>query len=305
MKIVSLLPSATEIVYALGLQDDLCGVTFECDFPRDTRNKRVVSTTSLPLEADSSPADIDRLVREKVADGEPLYRLDEQAIQEMQPDLILAQDLCRVCAVPSTDVSDALDKLGSTARVISLDPNTLEDILGGIVEVAEVTGVADRARRLVGGLRERVAAVTSIVQELAPVLTLSLEWADPPFVGGHWIPEMVRRAGGIDVLGKEGEPSRRVTWDEVAESAAEAVVYMPCGYFLDDAIEQGRALYEREEFARLPAARSGNVFAVDASAYFSRPGPRIVDGLEILAWTLHLEAFPEPPAGRVARISPS
>lgn len=304
MKIVSLLPSATEIVYSLGLEDSLHGVTFECDFPGEARAKPIISNTSLPLEPGLSAAEIDRLVAAKVAAGEPLYVLDEQRIQELQPDLILAQDLCRVCAVPSGQVTDALDKLGCRADVISLDPSSIDDVLAGIEQVASAARAEDRGRRLVGGLRERIERVRSTAACLPAVPTVAIEWPDPIFVGGHWVPEMIRVAGGRDGLGVEGEPSRRVSWSEISAAAPEVVIYMPCGFFLDDAVHQARRLYEMPHFAGLPAARTGMVFATDASSYFSRPGPRIVDGIEILAWALHPEAFREPPPARVVRVSP-
>lgn len=301
MKILSLLPSATEIVYALDLGDALEGVTHECDHPPEARRKPVVSTTSLPSLDDVAPEEIDGLVSDSLARGEPLYRIDEDLVRAIRPDVILAQDLCRVCAVPSGDVAAALERLGCAAEVVSLDPNSVEDVIAGIETVGAVAGAERRAESVAGRLRDRVAAVEERARDLTPVPTLALEWAEPPFCGGHWVPEMIRLAGGRDVLGKEGAPSRRVTWDEVGASAAEAIVYMPCGYFLDDAVAQAHALLLSERLGSPPAAQ---VYATDASAYFSRPGPRIVDGLEILAWCLHPEAFPEPPPGRAVRIHP-
>jgi iron complex transport system substrate-binding protein len=296
VKILSLLPSATEIVYALGLEDALEGVTHECDHPAGARTKPVVSTTSLPPLDDATPAEIDVLVSDSVARGEPLYRIDEDLVRDIRPDLILAQDLCRVCAVPSGQVADALQMLGSSAQVISLDPHGVDDVIGGIETVGRTTGVPERAAAVAGELRDRVAAVEARARDLRPVRTLALEWPEPAFVGGHWVPEMIRLAGGIDVLGKEGAPSRRATWSEIGESAPEVVVYMPCGYGLPDAEKQARDLRGRGMF------EEARLYATDASSYFSRPGPRIVDGLEILAWCLHPDAFPAPQPGRAARI---
>jgi iron complex transport system substrate-binding protein len=300
VRIVSLLPSATEIVYFLGLEGGLEGVTHECDWPPEAASRPVVSTTSLPLDEAMDAGEIDRIVGEKMALGEPLYQLDEHLIRRIQPELILAQDLCHVCAVPSGQVTDALDKLGCRAEVISLDPSTVEDVLDGIDQVARCTGVDASA---VDGLRGRVDAVRAATESLKPVPTLALEWSDPPFVGGHWVPEMVEIAGGRDVLGSVGKRSERVEWTHIADAAPETIVFMPCGYFLNGTIEQAGGLYDIEAFTSTPAARTGNVFAVDASSFFSRPGPRIVDGIEILAWILHPETFPEPPAGRVARVA--
>ena len=300
MRIVSLLPSATEIVYFLDLDGGLEGVTHECDWPPDATSKPVVSTTSLSLDETMSAGEIDRIVGEKMTLGEPLYRIDEELIRAIQPELILAQDLCHVCAVPSGQVTDALDKLGCDAEVISLDPSTVGDILDGIEQVARRAGGNAVA---VDGLRRRVDAVRVATRSLEPVPTLALEWSDPPFIGGHWVPEMVEIAGGRDDLGSVGKRSERVEWTRIAAAAPETIVFMPCGYVLDDTIEQAQGLYNIEAFASTPAARSGNVFAVDASSYFSRPGPRVVDGIEILAWILHPKVFPEPPGGRAARVA--
>lgn len=300
VKIVSLLPSATEIVYALGLEDELAAVTFECDYPSRARDKPLVSTSSLPPSESASPAEIDAAVGEKMARGEPLYALDDELIRSIRPDLILAQDLCRVCAVPSGDVTEALDKLGCDAQVISLDPATLDDVIAGIEIVGRAADRTQKADALVGELRDRVERVQNRTEGLPRPGTLALEWADPPFVGGHWIPEMVESAGGRNLLGEPGKPSERTTWAAVEQAAPEVIVFMPCGYDLDGAVEQGELLGPVLELASTPAARAGRVYAVDASSFFSRPGPRIVDGLEVLGWILHPDLFPTPESGRVA-----
>ncbi|MGH2748621.1 MAG: cobalamin-binding protein [Actinomycetota bacterium] len=302
MRIVSLLPSATEIVFALGLEDDLAAVTFECDYPSPARDKPVVSTSSLPASESISAAEIDAAVGEKMARGEPLYTLDDELIRSIRPDLILAQDLCRVCAVPSGDVTEALDKLGCDAQVISLDPATIDDVISGIEVVGRATDRIQKADALARELRDRVDRVRTRVDGRPRPKTLALEWADPPFVGGHWIPEMVAIAGGRDALGAPGKPSERTTWAMVERAAPEVVAFMPCGYDLDGAVEQGALLSQVPELASTPAARAGRVYAVDASSFFSRPGPRIVDGLEILAWILHPDLFPTPEPGRVASL---
>ncbi len=302
MKIVSLLPSATEIAYSLGLQDLLCGVSSDCDYPPEVRQKPVVSRSALDADDETPPEEIDRLVRESLAQDQPIYRLDRATIQELQPDLILAQDLCRVCAVPSGHVTEALDVIGCRADVISLDPHTLDEVIAGIEEVGRATGTVQLAATVADTLRDRVRDVEAKAAGLDVVRTLALEWADPPFNGGHWVPEMIRLAGGQDVLGVEGAPSRRLSWAEVGSAAPDMIVFMPCGYGLAEATEQARDLYGVEEFATTPAARGGAVFAVDSSSHFSRPGPRLVDGLETLAWILHPDVFPEPPQGRAQRI---
>ena len=302
MKIVSLLPSATEIVYELGLGDSLQGVTFECDHPAEARTKPVVSDTALPQDRPLAPAEVDRRVREFMDGGQPIYALDRDLIQRIQPDLILAQDLCRVCAVPSGLVADALEELGCRSQVISLDPNSIDDILEGIRVVGRATGTDQRADEVADALRARVDAVRRRAAGLPSIRTLVLEWSDPPFAGGHWVPGMIHTAGGVSLLCDPGKASPRVSWEQIAEAAPEVIVFSPCGYYLAEAEEEAAALYDLPAFAETPAARGGDVFAVDATSYFSRPGPRIVDGLEILAWAVHPEAFPQPSADRVVRV---
>jgi iron complex transport system substrate-binding protein len=304
VKIVSLLPSATEIVFALGLGDQLEGVTYECDFPDQARTKPVVSGTALPKDRQTSPQEIDRLVSDFMRRHEPIYVLDRDRIQQVQPDLILAQDLCRVCAVPSGQVKDALAELGCSSEVLSLDPHTIEDILDCILAVGLATNTKAEAEELVQSLRARVDLVRSRAATLPTTRTLCLEWGDPPFVAGHWIPGMVAMAGSENVLNAPRSPSRRIDWDVIEDARPEVIVFMPCGYGLPEAEMQAKELFSEPRFAATPAARTGRVVAVDASSYFSRPGPRIVDGLEILAWAIHPEAFDEPPGGRAALVLP-
>jgi iron complex transport system substrate-binding protein len=282
-------------VSALGLGDDLVGVTHECDWPAEATTKQAVTRSGLPALA--GPAEIDRLVSASVEGGEPVYTLDTDAMRELRPDLVLTQDLCAVCAVPAGHVQAALDVLGCPASVISLDPGSLGETLDCIQRVGDATGTGPRATRLVETLRQRLAAVRAAVSGAGQPATFALEWGDPPFNGGHWVPEMIRTAGGEPVLGADRSPSIRLTWQEIGAAAPEVVVFMPCGYGLDEAVREGRSLLGREELA---GARE--MFAVDASAYFSRPGPRLVDGVEILAGVLHPGSVPEPPAGAVARL---
>ena len=301
MKIISLLPSATEIVFALGLGDSLEGVTHECDFPAEARDKPIVSRPSLPPGPLSSRA-IDDAVRTRMDAKEPLYVLDRALIQRVQPDVILTQDLCRVCAVPTGQVEDALADLGVDAKVLSLDPNTLEEIFGSIEAVGKLLEREERAKELTEELRARVEAVKKTALRLPTIRVLAQERLDPPFAGGHWVPEMVELVGGTNLLTEKGQPSRQVTWRQIRDATPEVVVYMPCGYYLEEAEEEALRLYGNPEFADTPAAREGNVFAVDATSYFSRPGPRIVDGLEIMAWAVHPEAYREPPAHAIVRV---
>ena len=295
MRIVSLLPSATEIVYELGLEDSLVGVTHECDWPPAARHKTAVSVSALPEGTD--PAEVDRLVSASVEGGEPIYRLDDVAVRELQPDLVLSQDLCAVCAVPSGHVTDALAVLGCTADVLSLDPSSLTEVLECVIRVGAATGTEDRAREVVTGLRRRLDAVTDAVAGLDRPRSFALEWSDPPFNGGHWVPEMIETAGGQPVLASRGTDSVRVGWDQIEEAAPEVVIFMPCGYDADRAAAEGAALLGRPELAKVD-----RIVAVDASAYFSRPGPRLVDGVEILADVLHPGAVPEPGPDRVRRL---
>lgn len=302
MKIVSLLPSATEIVYALGLGDDLEGVTYECDHPPEARTKPVVSETALPIDRPLSSREIEDEVRARMDSKDPIYVLNKDLIRKTQPDLILTQDLCRVCAIPSGQVEDALAELGCSSEVLSLDPKNLGEILESIVEVGRATGTEDRATELVGSLRERIDAVRTVAVRLPEIRTFCMEWLDPPYVGGHWIPELVRIAAGVNLLADPETRSRIVTWREIADASPEVLVFMPCGYYLTEAEEEAGRIYAIPEFRQTTAYASESVFAVDASAYFSRPGPRIVDGLEIVAWAIHPDAFPEPPAGRISRV---
>ena len=303
MKVLSLLPSATEIVYALGAQESLCGVSCDCDYPPDASEKPVVSAPTLPISTTTTPAEIDELVRARLQETDSIYSLDRELIRLLRPDVILAQDLCRVCAVPSGHVEEALDVIGCTAEVLSLDPHDLQGVFGSISEVGEVLGVSERADSLVAGLRERADRLSALVSNDAPRRVVALEWQDPPFSGGHWVPEMIEAAGGVDLLGTPGGRSRTLTWTEVAAASPDVLVYMPCGYDLDGAVAQLPGLFEIDELGSLPAVVNGEVFVTDSSAYFSRSGPRLVDGIEILAGLLHPSRVPPPPRERALRVS--
>ena len=303
MKIVSLLPSATEIVYALGMGGDLVGVTDECDYPPDAVTKPVVSRSALPQGRPLSSREIDEAVRQRMDAKDPLYILDKDLLRRERPDVILTQDLCRVCAVPSGQVQRALDDLGlPDAKVVSLDPHTLDDVIAQIGVVGELLDAQQRAKELAATMYARVAHVKEIALRLPTIRVFCLDWSEPAFVAGHWVPEMVEAAGGIDVLNAKGDPSKVATWRQIRDENPEVIVFMPCGYYLEEAEEEGAALFQQPDFADTPAARNGNVFAVDATSFFSRPGPRIVDGLEILAWAIHPEAYPEPALGSIARL---
>ena len=295
VRILSLLPSATEIVYALGLEDDLVGVTHECDWPVAARAKRVVSFSALPPAA--GPAEIDQLVRDSIGGGAPIYRLYEEAVRDLRPDGVLTQDRCAVCAVPSGQVNAALDVLGCSAQVVSMDPSSLVDVVECLRAVGAATGAGDRADRLVAELHGRLRRVRHAVEGRHRPRTFALEWSDPPFNGGHWVPDMIDAAGGTPVLGRRGTPSVTVSWEEIAAEAPEAVVFMPCGYDLEQACAEADGLLDRPELAAAEA-----FFAVDASAYFARPGPRLVDGVELLASALHPGSVDPPTDSGIRRL---
>lgn len=279
MRIVSLLPSATEIAFALGLADEVVGVTFECDFPPDPRVGRAVVVGGLDTHG-LDPVGIDALVREQVAVGADLYALDLAGFRELRPDVVLTQDLCRVCALPSGAVEDALAVLECSAAVVSLDPHRLDDVLATITMVAAATGVSDRAESLLASLHGRLAAVHHAVRSRQRPRVFVLEWPDPPFVAGHWVPDLVEAAGGTAVLARAGERSVPTTWEAIAEVDPDVVVVSSCGFDLE-----GTARHAAEVLDRLPARCE--VWAIDANGLMVRPGPRVVDGVETLAALLH------------------
>jgi iron complex transport system substrate-binding protein len=294
VRIVSLLPSATEILFALGAGDDVVGVTFECDYPAEARQRRIVSTTSLPEGL--TPSEIDAEVRARIAAGEDLYALDEGALREIDPDLVVTQDLCAVCAVDISEVDKALEHLGCRAEVVTLDPMSLDEVLDSIGTVGRATGTEARAKDLVSDLRARLDEVADAVAGRPRPRVAVLEWTDPPFSSGHWVPDLVTAAGAESVLGRSGERSREITWSTLAESAPDVIVVAPCGYRLDGASELAGELVTS---GVLPDGVS--VWAVDADAAFVRPGPRVVEGVETLAHIAHPEAVPAP-EGMLRRI---
>jgi iron complex transport system substrate-binding protein len=289
MKIASLVPSATEIVFALGLGDRLVAVTHECDWPPEAATLPHLTRTVV-LEG-LSPAEIDRTVRETVASGRPLYELDSARLEELAPDLILAQAVCEVCAVSYDDVVAVARRLPGSPQVLSLDPTSLEDVLADLRAVGEAAGAAAEARMLLEHARRRIASVRHAVEGAPRPRVAPLEWLDPPFVAGHWVPEMIELAGGRDALGRPREKSRAVDWDELEAVGCDVAVVMPCGYGVEEAAAEAREYGDR--IARLGAQR---VVAVDASAYFSRPGPRLVMGIELLGHILHPERVALSPA---------
>jgi iron complex transport system substrate-binding protein len=292
-RIVSLVPHATELLFALGLGDQVIGVTHECDYPEEAAELQPVTRNVLPDGL--SPSEIDRAVRERTERGESIYELDEEIVRELEPDLIVTQALCQVCAVSADDVQALAQTLPGPPQVISLDPRTYGETLGDVRTIAQATGSKDAALDLIARTARRADVVRLAVRGAARPRVVALEWLDPVFVAGHWTPQLVEMAGGEDVLGFAGEPSRVATWEEVAAAQPEIVIVMPCGY------DGARALVEAEEFAgRLRSVGADQVVAVNASAYFSRPGPRLVDGLELLAHILHPDRVPSAPAEALA-----
>ncbi len=293
MRLVSLLPSATEIVYALGLGDDLAGVTFECDEPPAARSEKAIVVGGLDTSG-MTPGDIDAYVRSQLASGQDLYTLHAQALAELAPDLIVTQDLCRVCALPSGQVSDALNYLGCHADVLTLDPHSLDEVLDSILLVGQRAGAAERGTRLVAELRARLARTAASVAGLSKPTVAVLEWVDPPFTAGHWVPDLVTAAGGQPVTAEPGAPSVQTSWAAIAAAAPDLVVVAPCGYHLPGAIEQ--AQFVTRALPDVP------VWAIDADGIVVRPGPRLVNGVEAFASILHPQAVPAAPPGAVHRV---
>jgi iron complex transport system substrate-binding protein len=291
MRIVSLVPSATEMLFALGLGTDVTAVTHECDHPPEAlelpRVTRDVIGPGLP------PAEIDRAVRELTEQGQAIYELDEEALRRARPDLIVTQALCAVCAVSYDDVKTVAERLDPVPEVISLDPHTLGEVLGDVRTLASATGSKDAGVDLVQDAAARIDRVRLAVRDAEPVRVAALEWLDPIYVAGHWTPQLIEYAGGFDVLGLPGEHSQRRSWEEVKAARPEVAVVMPCGYDAERAAEEAHA------FAGQLRELAARVVAVDAAAFFSRPGPRLVDGLELLGHVLHPDRLPERPDGLV------
>ena len=289
MRLVSLLPSATEIVYSLGLGEDLVGVTFECDEPPAARSEKTIVVGGRDTRG-MTAREIDSYVRAQLAAGADLYTLHARALADLRPDLILTQDLCRVCALPSGRVEDALGYLGCQADVLSLDPHSLDEVLDSILAVGQRTGVPERATRLVGELRARLARTAAAVAGRRRPRVAVIEWVDPPFTAGHWIPDLVSAAGGEPVAARPGAPSVPVSWAGIAAAAPELIIVAPCGYHLPGAIEQAEAAARA-----LPGVP---VWAIDADGIVVRPGPRLIDGVEAISSIIHPDAVPaaRPPA---------
>jgi iron complex transport system substrate-binding protein len=305
MRICSLLPSATEIVYALGLGDSVVGVSHECDYPAEAARKP--SLLRPRVDPKAAPGEIDRQVAEIIARGESIYAVDAELLASLAPDLILTQDLCHVCAASPEDLATALTRLPKQPKVLALTPRCLDDVWDDVRRAGAATEHSSEAEALASELAARVAAVerkaTATVSLDGSICSanngrgerqprvLCLEWLEPFYVGGHWVPEMVRKAGGVDVLGREREPSFQVTAEQIKEARPDVVVVMPCGCDAERTAREFRSMKIPEGWKSLPAVRDGRIYAVDANAYFSRPGPRLADGVELLAHLLHQDVF--------------
>jgi len=290
MRIASLLPAATEILYAIGAGDSVVGVTHECDFPPEAAGKPKLIRPR--VDPSAPPAELDRQVRELIERGESIYAVDAELLTRLAPDLIVTQDLCHVCAASPEDLASALSRLpqNRAPRVLTFTPRTLSEVWAGIKEIGEAVGRAADAQTLASALAGRVAAVErAIAGATSRPRLLCLEWFDPRYCGGHWVPEMVRIAGGIDPFGKEGEPSYAMSWERILDSRPEVIVLMSCGYNAERNLEVWKSTRQPAGWNDLPAVRAGRIHAVDANAYFSRCGPRLADGVELLAQLLHPE----------------
>ncbi len=290
MRICSLLPSATEILFSLGLGDEVVAVSHECDYPPEASNRPVLTKSAIHQRIHKS-AEIDREVDKR---GGDIYEIDEKLLEKLKPELILTQELCAVCAVSYTKVKEAARVLDADTKIVSLEPNNLEDIIDNILLVGKITGKLSQAQEVASQLSRRIARVKEKARNAKHrPRVFFMEWLQPPWVGGHWIPQMVDYAGGVEGLGHQGEASSRIEWSKVLDYQPEIVVLSPCGFDVDRVLREVHVLSSYPKLDTIPAFQSSSVYAVNASAYFSRPGPRIVEGLEMLAHIIHPDLFPE------------
>ena len=293
-RIVSFLPSATEIACALGLEESLVGITHECDYPRQIQGKPIVVRNALPVEK-MSQGEIDAAVASRMREGLSLYEIDEELLLELAPDLILTQNLCQVCAPSGNEVSHVLKLLPRKPEVLWLTPRTLSEIQQNVLDIGAATDRLHEAEELIANMHEQLQRLSSITNGLDHrPRVFCMEWIDPVYASGHWVPEMVRIAGGLDDLGRAESDSVRISWDDVRQWQPEVIVIMPCGFNLTQVVKQSTLLFNYPGWTELPAVRSNRVYAVDANSYFARPGPRVVEGTELLAHLFHPELFAWP-----------
>ena len=287
MRICSLLPSATEVIASLGLGDELVGISHECDYPPSIRHLPIMVEPMIPSHGLASAA-IDTHVRQLVASGQRLYRLKDQLLRQAQPELILSQDLCHVCAITPDQLQDAIGSMPRQPTILTLNPSSVLDVINDVVRIGDAAGRSAEGHRLAAHLHDRLDAVQRRLQTISHrPRVVCIEWLSPLYVAGHWIPEMVQRAGGLDVLGQPGSPSRVVTWDEILAAAPDVLLVMPCGFSVEKTHTELLQLMQHPDQWRLSPALAEHTYLVDASSYFSRPGPRLIDGIEILAAILH------------------
>ncbi|MEA2439016.1 MAG: iron complex transport system substrate-binding protein [Thermoleophilaceae bacterium] len=296
MRIASLVPSATEMLFALGLGHSVVAVTHECDYPEEAAELPHLTHSVIPEGL--SAAEIDREVRERTERGDAIYELDAEELRELEPDLIVTQAVCEVCAVSFEDVTKVAASIDPQPEVLSLDPTTLGEVIADIRRLGVTAHVPEEAEELIAEIGHRLDAIAAALADVEDrPAVLALEWLDPAYIGGHWVPQMIEHAGGMDLLGFAGEKSRVAEWSEIEASAPRVVVAMPCGYDADRAASEAYAYADR-----IAALNAERVVAVDAAAYFSRPGPRLVDGVELLAHVLHPERVGPPPTGRMVEL---
>ncbi len=287
MRICSLLPSATEVIAALGLRDELVGISHECDYPPSVRSVPIMVEPMIPSDGLASD-DIDRQVRELVASGQRLYRLKDRLMRDARPDLVLSQDLCHVCAITPEQLHDTLRSMPHQPTILTLNPGTVDDVIDDVVRIGDAAGRPTEGHRLAAHLRDRIKAVHDRVRDIAHRPRVAcIEWLSPLFVAGHWVPEMVQLAGGQDVLAQPGSKSRVVTWDEVLAAAPDILIVMPCGFSVERTHTELLQLMQQPGQWQLSPTLAEQTYLVDASSYFSRPGPRLIDGIELLAAILH------------------
>ena len=297
MRICSLLPSSTEIIFALGLEENLVGVTHECDYPPQARDKPVVVKSILEGKGKLSSARIDELVKRNRSEGKSVYLIDSERLSEIKPDLIITQGLCDVCAVSENEVTEVCEVLENSPEILSLNPTTIGEILDSIVLLGEVTRTKEKASQLVDDLRKRIETVEKKLSgERYRPGVFCLEWLDPPYAAGHWVPEMVKTAGGEPLISRTGEPSFKTSWDEILESSPDYLIIMPCGFDVEKTLDGIEELTGGvRQWHTLRAVQKGHCYIVDANSYFSRSSPRVVDGIELLAGIIHSDIFTQRP----------